>query len=127
MKTIPCILLAAALGGCITAPDGTTRLDTVAVNSLAALAVDLAAQHFGVSPDSARAIRTGANDLFGVAAQAQASLGKTPSRAAVAQGAALPEIGKAVQAALPNAPLNQQTVNAIFEAAEKTKTINAAP
>lgn len=123
MKTIPCILLAAALAGCITSPDGTTRLDTVAVNSLAALAVDLAAQHFGVSPDSARAIRTGANDLFGVAAQAQANLGKRPAAVNVAQGAALPEIGKAVQAALPNKPIDQQTVNAIFEAAEKTKSL----
>lgn len=130
MKTIPSIILAILLTGCANAPDGSLRFDAVKVNSLAALAalaVDLAAAHLGVSPESARAIRTGSADLFGIAAQAQASLGKRPASANVAQGAATPEIGRAVQAQLPNAPLDQRTVNALFEAAEQAKTITTSP
>lgn len=121
------LLLCLLSSGCVTAPDGSRRLDPLAVNSIAALAVDLAANRLGISPESARAIRTGSADLFGIAAQAQANLGQKPATARIAQGAALPEIGQAVQAQLPNAPITQATADALFEAAAQAKQINTAP
>lgn len=124
MKTLPLpLILALFLTSCVTMPDGSRRLDMVAINAIAALAVDIAAQQLGVSPDSAQAIKAGFNALSGIAAQSQASLGSTPRKANVAQGAGQPLIGEAVEAALPNRPLTQADANAIFAAAEKAKTI----
>lgn len=124
MKPLPLpLILALALSSCVTMPDGSRRLDMVAVNSIAALAVDIAAQQLGVPPDNARAIKAGFNALSGIAAQSQANLGATPKKANVAQGSHIPAVGAAVQAALPNRPLDQKTVDALFAAAEKAKTI----
>ncbi len=114
------------LVACTTDPTtGKQTIDQTQVNSIAALAIDLAAAHYGVSPDSVTAIKAGAAQIAGIAMQAQANLGKTPASANVAQGAAIPSVGTAVQSQLPNVPINQATVNALFDAAKATKTVSA--
>lgn len=124
MKTITTLLLTLALAGCITDPaTGRQRLDPVQVNSIAALAVDLAAVHFHISPESTLAIKTAAADIAGIAAQAQANIGKKPAQADVAKGAGTPAIGSAVQAQLPNVPITQSTVDQLFAAAAATKAV----
>lgn len=126
MKYITPLLALVLVAACVTDPvTGKQTIDQAQVNSIAALAIDLAAQHYGVSPESTTAIKAGAAQLFGIAAQAQANMGKTPTSANVAQGSAIPTIGNAVQAQLPSSPINQQTVNALFAAAAATKTVSA--
>lgn len=113
MKTrILALLIIALLPGCAITPD---QLSTA--EQIAGIALNAAAARFGVSPESQKAIRTAVADLSGVAAQSQAHLGKTPTRAAVAQGAGNPSVGAAVQKALPDAPLSQKTVDQVFQAA----------
>lgn len=126
MKTLT-LIFTFALTACVTttSPDGTktTQPDLVTINALAALAVDVAADRLHISPDSARAIKAAAADLAGVAAQSQANVGKTPTASNVAQGAAIPAVGQAVQAQLPAGPIDQKLVNTIFAAAAATKDV----
>lgn len=58
------------------------------------------------------------SDVAGVAQLAQAYVGQTPAQAGIADGAANPAVGSAIQNALPNAPITQGTVNMLFAAAK---------
>lgn len=89
---------------------------------LAQMAIQIAAAKNGVPATSAAAKQVASADLSGMAAQAQAALGKTPVAANVAQGAATPALGSAVQAVLPATPISQQTANTLFDAAAAAKT-----
>lgn len=122
-------LVAIAIAACttVTAPDGTktTTVDQVAVNNglanaeqLAFTAIQFAAASKSISISNPAAKQAAFSDLSGVAAAAQASLGKTPTSANVAQGAASPVVGTAVQDKLPSTPITQGTVNSLFAAAQ---------
>lgn len=63
------------------------------------------------------------NDLSGLAAQAQMNLGKTPLAANVAQGASTSAVGNTIMANLPKAPMTQDTVATLNDAAAKVKTL----
>jgi hypothetical protein len=63
------------------------------------------------------------NDLSGLAAQAQANLGKTPLTANVAQGASTSAVGNTIMANLPKAPMTQDTVTTLTDAAARVKTL----
>lgn len=87
--------------------------------TIADIAIGAAASHYGVPPSDTQAITTGVNALFGVASQAQANVGQTPAQANISQGSNVPAIGAAIQNALPNTPISQTTVDALFQAAQQ--------
>jgi heptaprenylglyceryl phosphate synthase len=63
------------------------------------------------------------NDVSGIANLAQAYVGSTPAQANIAQGAANPAVGAAVQQALPQTPITQTTVNTLFQAAAQMPAV----
>lgn len=63
------------------------------------------------------------NDLSGIANQAQLNIGKTPLAANVAQGASTSAVGNTIMANLPKAPMTQDTVATLNDAAAKAKTL----
>lgn len=115
-KLLP-LILCAALASCTSTKnlDGTTTtsVDGQQVAAIATLAINAYTASRGAkNPTAAKA------DLSGIATLAQGFIGSTPAKAQLAQGAVTPAVGKAVQAALPQAPITQQTVNTLFAAAQ---------
>lgn len=66
------------------------------------------------------------NDLNGIGQLMQSNVGKTPSQANIASGASSAIVGSAIQAALPQTPISQSTVNTVYAAAAKVPTITGA-
>ena len=110
MKTRLLVLFAVLLTGCATL--------TPYVVPLADVAIAIAAAYYHVPPGATQAATLAFNDLWGMAAQANANLGKTPAQANIAQGASVPVVGQAVQNALPNLPITASTVKILQQAAQ---------
>jgi hypothetical protein len=85
---------------------------------LADLAISVAGAYYHLPPTATQAATLAFNDLWGMAAQANANLGKTPAQANIAQGASNPVLGQAVQKALPDAPMTAATVTHLQQAAQ---------
>jgi len=122
MKLLTILALCLSLTSCVTDPATGKRtvnwpLVEVTAGKLAGIALQAAAEHYGVDPTSAQAINSAVAELSGIAAQSQANLGATPKAANVAQGSSIVEVGLAVQKALGNQPLSQPVVDALFQAA----------
>lgn len=71
--------------------------------------------------DPATVVNQASADLSGIAALAQASIGKTPAAANLAQGAANPVPASDIVALLPSKPITQATVDSLFQAAAQVK------
>jgi hypothetical protein len=110
MKTRLLVLFAVVLTGCTTL--------TPYVVPLADVAIAIAAAYYHVPPGATQVATLAFNDLWGMAAQANANIGKTPAQANIAQGASVPVVGSAVQNALPNLPITAATVKILQAAAQ---------
>jgi len=110
MKTRVLILAAVVLTGCTTL--------TPYVVPLADLAIAVAGAYYHLPPTATQAATLAFNDLWGMAAQANANLGKTPAQANIAQGASNPSVGLAIQKALPDVPITAATVQQLRQAAQ---------
>lgn len=125
------IAITLALCACttVTSPDGTktTTADNATINNIAGLAFQAAQLYVasrGGNPGTTvkgSPATIASSDLSGIAAQAQANLGKTPLAANVAQGAGTSAVGNTIMANLPQQPMTQATVATLNDAAAKAK------
>lgn len=125
------ILSAFAFAGCDTTtgqltPQGQLAVTTglgIAEIALASYGGYAAATAGGAKVTPATYTTLAQNALYGVAALAQANVGKTPAAANIAAGAGNSVAGSAVQAAIPQTPITQATVQTLFDAAAKVPTV----
>lgn len=116
------MLLGCAKDGTLT-PQGAQGITTglqIANLALASYGQYAQATSGGQKISNAQIAALASADLSGIAAIAQANVGKTPAQAGIVAGAANVQPAAPVVAALPNAPITQGTIAALDNAAART-------
>lgn len=115
------VILAFTLPGCATGggltPGGISTSVQIAALALDSYGKYAEATSGGQKISHAQIAAIVSADLSGIAAIAQASIGKTPDQAGIVSGAANVMPAAPVVAALPNAPISQATVQTLHAAA----------